>query len=194
MRTFCNSCAPSPPSRSVFHFPKRFLCRAVCICVRFVQFAAWSLALSFYSVDWAQSAHVLQDMLVHAGSSEGWLAFLARFLFSFRAGLWLFDSCLGFHSPLCPPDGCTLGVPQCSLSGLSPFPSVSFLHALPEERTPMQKNMSRAIVTHDVPVSKFISSSSHRNSGTHLWRFLSLHSVCSPIPRQPRSALLQMSR
>ena len=36
--------------------------------------------------------------------------FLARFLFSFRAGLWLFDSSQGIHSPLCPPDGCTLGL------------------------------------------------------------------------------------
>ena len=32
---------------------------------------------------------------------EGGPAFLAQFLFSFRAGLWLFDSSLGFHSPLC---------------------------------------------------------------------------------------------
>ena len=57
----------------------------------------------------------------------------------------------------------------------------------------MQRYISRATVTHDVPVSKFNSGSSHflicvslqyawkaaKNSGTHLCRFLSVHSVWS---------------
>ena len=165
---------------------------------------------------------------------------------SFRAGLWLFGSSQGFHSPLCPPDGCALSlsgpqlaprktqisyiilhsfsfflsslhvlpsrfvfslVPQCSSPRLSPFPGLFFLHALPGGGLQCRGTCPELSSPTMYP-SRFISSSSHflicvspqyawnvaRNSGSHIWRFLSVHSVCSKSQamsiRSPPAAVL----
>ena len=83
VRTFCISCAPSPPSQSVFCFPQRYLCCAVCICV-FIRANRCMEPCTFFLFGWPGPV-------------------CAR---AARHGFWLFDSSPGFHSPLCPPDGC----------------------------------------------------------------------------------------
>ena len=84
--------------------------------------------------------------------------------FSFRVGIWPFDSSPGFHSPLCPPGGCTLG-----LSGPR------------TPRDPRSPNLSHH--------SSFFRSSSLRSGSFHLVSFQSASILFAQTITVPRPLL-----
>ena len=99
------------------------------------------------------------DSLGHRGVVR-----LSWHTFSFRVGIWPFDSSPGFHSPLCPPGGCALG-----LSGLR------------APRDPRSPNLSHH--------SSFFRSSSLRSGSFHLVSFQSASILFAQTITVPRPLL-----